>query len=136
MIPTPIASGLASVVACLTLALPAAAQPAAPAPEEAAARDPLNARAPVPPVRYRSAFSGYRPLADDRLGWKEANDEVGRIGGWRAYAREANAPEPAASAPASAPSGSSPAAPKPPMPATDHGTHGGHGAHGSHDKKQ
>ena len=41
-----------------------------------------------------SAFEGYRAHADEPIrNWKQANDEVGRIGGWRAYAREANAPD-------------------------------------------
>ena len=38
---------------------------------------------------YRSAWSGYRPFADEKvISWKDANDEVLRIGGWRAYLRE------------------------------------------------
>ena len=40
-------------------------------------------------VRYKSPFKDYRPLGEDkRILWKAANDEVGRIGGWRVYARE------------------------------------------------
>jgi hypothetical protein len=39
---------------------------------------------------YRSAFSGYRGFADQPVApWRESNDTVGRIGGWRTYAREA-----------------------------------------------
>jgi hypothetical protein len=39
---------------------------------------------------YRSAFEGYKPYTDDKLlSWKEVNDNTGRIGGWRVYAREA-----------------------------------------------
>jgi len=39
---------------------------------------------------YRSAFSGYRRYGDEPLvPWKQANDVVGRIGGWKAYAQEA-----------------------------------------------
>jgi hypothetical protein len=38
---------------------------------------------------YRSAFEGYKPHTDQPVGsWLKANDLVGRIGGWRAYARE------------------------------------------------
>lgn len=41
-------------------------------------------------VNYRSPIDGYQGFADPALApWKEANDTVGRIGGWRAYAREA-----------------------------------------------
>lgn len=38
---------------------------------------------------YVSAFAGYRTFADQPvIAWREANDLVGRIGGWQAYARE------------------------------------------------
>ncbi|MBL8525752.1 MAG: hypothetical protein JNN20_18880 [Betaproteobacteria bacterium] len=56
-----------------------------------AAPDPTDARAAVPIVQYRSPFHDYRPLGDNKpLAWKAANDEVQRIGGWRAYAKEAS----------------------------------------------
>lgn len=52
--------------------------------------DPLDARAAVPAAVHESAFRHYRGHADVApKPWKEANDTVGRIGGWRAYAREA-----------------------------------------------
>lgn len=110
------ASALASAAAGLLLALPAAAEHAAPT---GARPDPFDAEASVPPLAYRSAFSDYRPLADDKVGWKEANDEVGRIGGWRSYAKEANAPESPAR-------GAATAAPQrvQPTPAPAHGAHG------------
>ncbi len=39
---------------------------------------------------YKSAFQDYRPYTDDKLSdWKESNDTVGAIGGWRAYAKQA-----------------------------------------------
>lgn len=38
---------------------------------------------------YRSPLSAYQPYEDaDPLDWKEANDRVGEIGGWRVYSRE------------------------------------------------
>ena len=50
---------------------------------------------------YQSAFEGYRAFREQPVGpWRQANDLVGRIGGWQAYAREG-----AASAAAVAPSG-------------------------------
>jgi len=56
--------------------------------------DPLDAKASVPPLSYRSSFSRYRGLSDDKtVSWREANDAVARIGGWRVYAREAQQPE-------------------------------------------
>ena len=41
--------------------------------------------------QFTSAFENYKAFQDQPVGdWKKANDEVGRIGGWRAYAREAS----------------------------------------------
>lgn len=77
--------------------------------------DPTRVDAAVPPLTHRSALQLYRPLSDEpRRDWRAANAEVARIGGWRAYLREAHAPEPA---------GSAPAAPLPPA------SHHGHGHH-------
>ncbi len=40
-------------------------------------RDPLDARAKVPPVEFRSAFEGYRPHVEPQLrDWRKSNDEV------------------------------------------------------------
>lgn len=62
--------------------------------------DPLDAQARVPPATYQSPLAGYRRLGEDtRVPWKEANETVNRIGGWRTYAREAQQPEAAASSP-------------------------------------
>ena len=59
-------------------------------PPRAVARDPGDPKAAVPPVRYESAFARYRPNAEAEVGvWRDANDHVGRIGGWRVYGREA-----------------------------------------------
>jgi hypothetical protein len=88
---SPLASALC-VIAVLTAAAPCAAQPRP---------DPLDASAAVPALRYNSSLGNYRGGADDKpVPWKEANDTTARIGGWRAYAREARAPAPAASSPA------------------------------------
>jgi hypothetical protein len=49
---------------------------------------------------YRSAFDGYRAFTDQPvLSWRESNDLVGRIGGWKAYAREAQGGPAAAPSP-------------------------------------
>lgn len=96
----------------------------------AAPADPLDASAAVPPFVYRSTFDSYRNLAEPApLGWREANDVVGRIGGWRAYAREASAAQ-AAEAPALtvAPVPGQPAPAPAPAPAQPAG-HGGHSMH-------
>lgn len=65
--------------------------------------DPVRAEAPARPVEYRSPFATYRPHAVVTPGpWRALNDEVARIGGWKAYAREAHegAQAPAAMKPA------------------------------------
>lgn len=52
--------------------------------------DPRDAGVPVPPAVHQSPFAQYRPFAAEVLGpWRGVNDEVGRIGGWKVYAREA-----------------------------------------------
>lgn len=57
-----------------------------------------NAAAPTatiqsPSVSFRSAFEGYQPYTDEKIAnWKESNDNTGRIGGWREYAKEASQP--------------------------------------------
>ncbi len=44
----------------------------------------------VTPAGFQSAFEGYKPYTDEKAGnWVKANDRVGKIGGWRAYAKEA-----------------------------------------------
>jgi hypothetical protein len=73
--------------------------PAQPAP------DPLNAKAPVRAAAYESPFARMRAADATPIPWREANERVGHIGGWRAYAREAASPAPAASAPAQRPLG-------------------------------
>lgn len=73
-----------------TIALAAQAQPAA----SPAQPDPLDPKAAVPALAYESSFAQYRRLGDEKaLSWREANDTVARIGGWRVYAREAQQPE-------------------------------------------
>ena len=71
-----------------------AGAPNAARPAPAVRPDPLDAKAGVPALTYRSSFSLYRGLGDDKpVSWREANDAVARIGGWRVYAREAQQPE-------------------------------------------
>lgn len=44
--------------------------------------DPADAGAAVPAFLYESAFAGYRAAVEGRaIPWREANDEVGRLGG-------------------------------------------------------
>lgn len=93
---------LASVL--ITTGACAMAQSAAPAGEPAPSAAALE-------LTYRSTFDGYQRFADEKVGsWREANDTVGRIGGWRAYAKEASEPaKPAGAAPGAAAIGTTPA---------------------------
>lgn len=92
--------------------------------------DPLDPKASVPALSYESSFARYRRLSDEKLiSWRDANDTVTRIGGWRVYAREAQQPDPApGTAPPAKPAGpaptpdSKPSSAPAPMPAG----HGGH----------
>jgi hypothetical protein len=91
--------------------------------------DPSNPMAVVPASTYSSPLARYRPAGETKLGsWQEVNETVTRIGGWRAYAREASQPEPAGPPGASHPAPA--AAPAPAraasMPTPGHGSHGKH----------
>jgi len=102
----------------------AASAPLAPTANAQSRVDPADPAAKVPAAAYRSPFAGYRPLGDEAVGnWRAANDEVGRIGGWREYARDVQETE---SKPGAAPSKPAPNAP----------ASGGHGAHGKPGAKQ
>jgi hypothetical protein len=44
---------------------------------------------------FKSTLEKYKSYTDEKIvPWKAANDEVGRIGGWRTYLKEANEPDP------------------------------------------
>lgn len=95
-----------ALIAAAWATAPTLAQPRPPATAASTVprADPMDAQAEVPTLVHESAFLRYRRLGADRpLGWREANDTVGRIGGWRTYAREAQAPTGAGSAPPATP---------------------------------
>lgn len=99
-----------------------------------AAPDPTDEKNTVPPIRYQSPFRDYKPLGDDKaIPWKAANDEVSRIGGWRAYAKQAQDAAASVSPAAPAmPAQATPPAAKPPAleaPAKPNPGHEGHGQH-------
>lgn len=112
---------------------------AVPASPRTAKLDPLDPLAPVPVLRHESRLKPSLSAAEEtRVSWREANDTVTRIGGWRVYLREAQLPEaPAGSTtPAAAPAPSAPAAAapqpaaapnaKPAAPPAGHGSRHGH----------
>ncbi len=71
----------------------------------ASAQAPQAPPATLPnPLQYTSVISGYQAYADAPVqSWREANDRVGRIGGWRAYAKEIQGRAPAGEAPVADP---------------------------------
>ena len=103
----------------------AASSAAIPANAVAARAEPIDPKAAVPAVVYRSSFATYQPFAEAVVGpWRDTNELVRQRGGWRAYAREASQPEPAASAAmpgGAAPNAADPAAARPP--ASGHSGH-------------
>ena len=55
-------------------------------------------KAPATAPAFSSVFDGYQPYSEEKTAnWRQANDNTARIGGWRAYAKEAAEPNPAAS---------------------------------------
>lgn len=75
------------------------------------------------PLQFDSVLSRYKPMTDQKLGsWRDANDTVTRIGGWRTYLKESQQPDAVAPVPAlTAPATS--ATPKPPAPVNPHAGH-------------
>ena len=77
--------------------------------QAAAQVPPQEPRAPAP--AYDSAFQGYRPFeAAEVQDWRQSNETVRAIGGWRAYAREIQGAPPAPGT-GTAPRDAQPAAP-------------------------
>lgn len=49
--------------------------------------------------QYVSVFTHYQPFREQPLrSWQETNDNVGKIGGWRFYSRDAQQPDTGSSA--------------------------------------
>lgn len=87
----------AALGACTVLAHPwALAQgkpPSSNVQATAAPASPLDVNAKVPGFVHQSAFKDFRRITDEPVGsWRAANETVNRVGGWRAYAREAQSP--------------------------------------------
>lgn len=76
-------------------------------------------------LEYLSVFTHYQSFREQPLfSWQETNDNVGKIGGWRFYARDAKRPETGASAAGARPD-SEEKQPSGPIESTDQ--HSGHG---------
>lgn len=96
MFPFHVMSGLPALcLAVLTVQAQAGGRP-----------DPLDPAATVPAVLIVSTVprDGRAP-ADKPVSWREANDTVARIGGWRVYARESLSSDRAPAVPTSQHSG-------------------------------
>lgn len=76
-------------------------------PQSARRPDAADPAAPVPALRYESAFTGYKRLTDDKPAeWRRANDEAGRLGGHAGHVPGSVPPRPAA--PSAAPAATTP----------------------------
>jgi hypothetical protein len=74
------------------------------------------------PLPFESTLSRYKPMTDQKLGsWREANDAVTRIGGWRTYLKEAQEPDPKTVTPIAPVVPVRPVTPVPPNPHAGHG---------------
>ena len=52
-------------------------------------KGPVSNTASAVGLTYRSVLENYQPYSAQQVQpWRESNDNVGRIGGWRAYAKE------------------------------------------------
>ena len=84
-------SNLPAALALLAVSLwatQATAQTPAIAAEKPVAAPAVADAAPPP---FRTALEGYQRYTEEKtVNWKEANDTAARIGGWRAYAKEAS----------------------------------------------
>lgn len=53
-------------------------------------------------LQYASALASYQGYTDQAVqSWRGANDRVGQVGGWRAYAKEISTSQPTSEAPTS-----------------------------------
>jgi hypothetical protein len=76
-------------------------------------------------LQYFSVFTDYQNFREQPVhSWQESNDNVGKIGGWRFYARDAQQPDNGSSADDAKPD-SSEKQPSGPIESTDQ--HSGHG---------
>lgn len=86
--------------------------------------EPADAGARVLPLVRPSSFAGYRAFSDQEVkDWRESNDNVGRIGGWRVYAKESAPPKPVENAPAAPADGNRSGPGIPPAPSGLHQRH-------------
>ena len=123
---------LAVLFAPVATPIALAQQASAPAAPAASATWAASVAAEGARLAYRSAFDGYRGFTDQPVeSWRKANDDVGRIGGWKAYAREGQGGGGAGGHEPAMPAGHGgmrmgPASPTPAAPAKAPAGHSGH----------
>ncbi len=84
------------------------------------AASPLPLTVAASPLPFESTLLRYKPMTDQKLGsWRDANDTVTRIGGWRSYLKEVQTPDAKTTTPAA-----SSATPATPAAANPHAGHG------------
>ena len=113
-------SWISFALAIASMAVVSVAQgQARPTPDSSSGKQ-IDARA----VAYESAFKGYRKLEDQPVtSWRDANDLVHRLGGWKAFAGgKVPGDSESSSRPAQSPDKAQPAQPPP-------ATAGGHTGH-------
>ena len=102
------------VASASMIMVPVAQGQARPSPDPAAEKN-----METPAVAYESPFKGYRKLEDQPVAsWRDANDLVHKLGGWKAFASGKAPDAPAAPAVASEPS--KPSQPQAPAPGAGH----------------
>ena len=78
------------------------------------------------PFQYHSIFTQYQQFIEQPvLPWKDSNDTVGKIGGWRFYAREASQPDAADTSTEPKPDIQTKMPDGPPVDVSPHSGHGG-----------
>jgi len=85
--------GALLVAVCLPARAQSTGSPPAGSTPSATAPTTADMQAVVPKLRYRSPFAAYQAdRVEKPRSWREVNDRVGDIGGWRIYARESQPP--------------------------------------------
>lgn len=122
-IPAVFSVGAMALFAALAQAQHDHAMPAAPGSKHDSGWRAAYGPGALMPLQFDSVLSRYKPMAGQKLGsWREANETVTRIGGWRTYLKESQQPDTAApAAPPAVPTVST--TPKAPTPANPHAGH-------------
>lgn len=109
----------------LAITATAHAQPTSPSAATPLGHAAHTSSSPIDPaaLKFRSVFERYQSFRDEKVGsWRDANDTVTRVGGWRAYLKEAQRPDASGNA-------TPEAEPRPvPAPSGKPDPHAGHGA--------